>query len=263
IPASTLRRSWESPERLVLRGSPSRITTPWAESRSQRPRQTPTSSSSRRLRSRRDPAMSSGTEFAKSSLGTSRYPRPRNESSHCAWTTYFSCWPRAGPRRRGGIAAPRQRSDTCRRPWASGSSAGCEGSRSQVFLDPRDILLDRVLRLLRIRGWREAHDEQGLAARVDDEVLVRLGMDHDGLERILRFIGDGHRGADEDREHRPERVDVDAAGKAAPEVRSRPGNEHRLLHALVLLDFVEKGLEGGRVDHGVGSGPADLERARG
>src|SRR2546426_6599672 len=84
IPASTLRRSWESPERLVLRGSPSRITTPWAESRSQRPRQTPTSSSSRRLRSRRDPAMSSGTEFAKSSLGTSRYPRPRNESSHWA-----------------------------------------------------------------------------------------------------------------------------------------------------------------------------------
>src|SRR5439155_1056084 len=221
-PVSTLRRSWESPERLVLRGSPSRITTPWAESRSQRPRQTPTSSSSRRLRSRRDPAMSSGTEFAKSSLGTSRYPRPRNESSR----------------------------------WAAGSSAGSEGSRSQVFLDPRDILLDRVLRLLRIRGWREAHDEQGLAARVNDEVLVRLGMDHDGLERILRFIGDGHRGADEDREHRPERVDVDAAGKAAPEVRSRPGNEHRLLHALVLLDFVEKELEGGRVDHGVGSGPA-------
>jgi len=25
---------------------------------------------------------------------------------------------------------------------------------------------------------------------------------------------------------------------------------------------VEKGLEGGRVDHGVGSGPADMERAR-
>src|SRR3989449_10832243 len=85
-----------------------------------------------------------------------------------------------------------------------------------MFLDPRDVLLDRSLRLLWIRGRGKAHHEQCLAARVDDEVLVRLGMDHDGLERILRFIGDGHRGADQDGEHRPEGIHVDAAGKAPP-----------------------------------------------
>src|SRR3989449_3717146 len=192
----------------------------------------------------------------------SRRRSPRSTPARCAWTMYFSSSPRAGHRRRGWTAAPWPPSGTCRRPSASGSSAGCEGSRSQMFFDPRDVLLDRGLRLLWIGGRGKAHHEQCLAARVDDEVLVRLGMDHDGLDRILRFIGDGHRGADQDGEHRPEGIHVDAAGKAPPEIRSPPGNKHRLLHTLVLLDFVEKGLEGGRVDHDRGSSPADMDRER-
>src|SRR5712692_293899 len=103
----------------------------------------------------------------------------------CAWTTCSSFCRRAGRRPKGWIAGRPRRSDTSPRPSASGSSAGCEGSRLEMFLDPRDVLLDRDLRLLRIGGGRKAHHEQGLATRVDDEVLVRLGMDHDGLERVF------------------------------------------------------------------------------
>src|SRR5437870_11362305 len=85
-----------------------------------------------------------------------------------------------------------------------------------MFLDPRDVLLDRHFRLERIRRWRKPHHEQGLAAGVDDEVLVRLRMDHDGLQRVPGLRGHRLSGADEDREHRSEGVDVDATRKLPP-----------------------------------------------
>src|SRR3989475_11423231 len=106
----------------------------------------------------------------------------------CRSTTSSNYSPRAGHRRKARIAARRRRSDMSPRPSANGSYAGCEGSRSQVFLDPRDVLLDRDFRLLRLGCRREAHDEERFAAGVEDEVLVRLRVDHDGLERILRLI---------------------------------------------------------------------------
>src|SRR5213594_2163765 len=81
-----------------------------------------------------------------------------------------------------------------------------------MFLDPRDVLLDRHFRLQRIRGRRETHHEQGLAARVDDQVLVRLRVDHDGLERVLCLRNHRLGRTDEDCEHRSERVHVDTFG---------------------------------------------------
>src|SRR5881396_2068318 len=79
-------------------------------------------------------------------------------------TTSSSCSPRAGRRRKARIAGPQRPSGTFLRPSANGSSAGCEGSRSQVFLDSRNVLLDRDFRLLRLGRRREAHHEERLAA---------------------------------------------------------------------------------------------------
>src|SRR3989449_5678425 len=169
---------------------------------------------------------------------------------------------KGGPRPKGSIAGRLRPSDTSRNAWASGSSAGCEGSSSQVFLNPWDVLLDGVLHLQRIRGRRESQHEQGLPASVDDQVLVRLAVDHDRLERILRLGRHGLRRPHEDREHGSEGVHVHTAREAAREVRPRERDEHRFLDAFVLLDLAKQGLETGRVDHRVRSEPAHMDRPR-
>src|SRR6266704_139734 len=121
----------------------------------------------------------------------------------------------------------------------------------EVFFDPRDVLLHGLFRPRRIGGQREAQHEERLPAPVDDEVAGPLRVDDDALQDVLRLGGHGLRGAHEHREHRSERIHVDAFREAPGEVRPREGDEHRLLHALVPLDVSENRLEGGGVDHAV------------
>src|SRR5437660_1131410 len=128
-------------------------------------------------------------------------------------------------------------------------SRDAEDLALQMLLDPRDVLLDRVLRLQRVVPQAETHHEERLPPSVDDQVLTRLRTDDDAVEDVPRLRGHGLRGADQDREHGSERVHVDPLREASRQVGPREGDEHGLVHSLVLLDLLEDRFKRGRVHH--------------
>src|SRR5205823_7390103 len=91
-----------------------------------------------------------------------------------------------------------------------GFSAGCAGSSLEMLLDPRDVFLDRELRLLRVRGRRAAQDEQRLASSMDDQVQARFGTDDHAIQNVLRLLRHRFRGTDEARDPRSEGVHTHA-----------------------------------------------------